>query len=114
MIRRDVKHPQPIGACAQHTTILYQEGCISRDHTSYVCGVAATVYWRERGPQHFSQKLDSGDNGELQGSLEVDNHLCMEKARGYLWSYLIRSLALAWATLAWGFKRGLVIILYAS
>jgi hypothetical protein len=26
--------------------------------------MAATVYWRERGPWRFSRKLDSGDGGE--------------------------------------------------
>jgi hypothetical protein len=29
-----------------------------------VCVTAATMYWMERGPQRFSWKLDSGDNGE--------------------------------------------------
>jgi hypothetical protein len=26
--------------------------------------MAATVYWRERGPRRFGRKLDSGDSGE--------------------------------------------------
>jgi hypothetical protein len=37
----------------------------------------------------------------IREMLEVDHHLHVEKARGYLWSYLTRILALTWASLAW-------------
>jgi hypothetical protein len=39
------------------------------DRINRVCGAAATVYWRERGPRRFDWKLDSGDGGEhLRGA----------------------------------------------
>ena len=48
--------------------LLYSAGLVVlRDHTNRVCGVATTVYWREQGPWHFSQKLDSEDDGERSG-----------------------------------------------
>jgi hypothetical protein len=34
------------------------------NHINCVYGVVIIVYWSERGPQCFSQKLDSGDSGE--------------------------------------------------
>jgi hypothetical protein len=37
---------------------------VLRDHTNCVCGVTATMYWRERGTQCFGQKLDSEYDGE--------------------------------------------------
>jgi hypothetical protein len=37
---------------------------VLRDHDNRVCVTAATMYRRERGPQYFGQKLDSGDDGE--------------------------------------------------
>ena len=40
---------------------------VLRDHTNRVCGVAATVYWREQGPRRFDRKLDSEDGGEHLG-----------------------------------------------
>ena len=40
---------------------------VLRDHTNRICGVAATVYRREQGPQRFGQKLDSEDGGEHLG-----------------------------------------------
>ena len=40
---------------------------VLRDHTNCVCGVAATVYQREQGPQRFGRKLDSEDGGEHLG-----------------------------------------------
>jgi hypothetical protein len=37
---------------------------VLRDRANRVCVTPATVYWRERGPWCFSQKLDSGDDAE--------------------------------------------------
>jgi hypothetical protein len=37
---------------------------VLRDRDNRVCVTAATVYRRERGPQCFGRKLDSGDGGE--------------------------------------------------
>jgi hypothetical protein len=56
-----------------------------RDNCVYV--MAATVYRRERGPQRFSQKLDSGDGGERPRGAEAEHHLRVEKARESLRSY---------------------------
>jgi hypothetical protein len=40
-----------------------------RDRDNRVFVTAATVYRRERGPQRFGRKLDSGDDGEhLRGA----------------------------------------------
>jgi hypothetical protein len=72
---------------------------VLRDHTNRVCGVAATMYRREQGLRHFGRKLDSEDGGECsrRGLSEgtPETHLHMGKARGYPWSYLTGSLALA-------------------
>ena len=38
-----------------------------RDHTSRICGVAATVYRRKQDPWRFGRKLDSEDGGERSG-----------------------------------------------
>ena len=74
----------PLGACAYYCCIL--EGLVVlRDHTNYVCGVAATVYRREQGPWRFGRKLDSEDSGERsrRGLLEgtPETHLHVGKAR---------------------------------
>ena len=54
------------GACAHHCCT--SEGLVVlRDHINCVCGVVATVYWREQGPWRFGQKLDSEDGGERSG-----------------------------------------------
>jgi hypothetical protein len=37
---------------------------VLRDRDNRVCVTVATVYQRERGPQRFGRKLDSGDDGE--------------------------------------------------
>ena len=91
----------PLGACVHHYCT--SEGLVVlRDHTNRVCGVAATVYRREQGPRRFGQKLDSEDGGEQsrRGLLEdtPETHLHVGKARGYPWSYLTWSLALARAS----------------
>ena len=81
-----------------HIIVILGGLLVLRDHTNCVCGVAATVYWREQGPWRFDQKLDSKDGGEQswrglpEGTLET--HLRMVKARGYPRSYPIESLAL--------------------
>ena len=87
-----------LGACADHYCT--SEGLVVlRDHTNRICGVAATMYRREQGLRRFGQKLDSEDDGERserglpEGTLET--HLRVGKARGYPWSYLTGSLALA-------------------
>jgi hypothetical protein len=58
-----------------------------RDHINCVCGVAATVYRKEQGPQRFGRKLDSEDGGERSGRSLPEGtpeiHLRMGKARGY-------------------------------
>ena len=79
---------------------LYSVGLVVlRDHTNRVCGVAATMYQREEGPQRFGRKFDSEDGGERssrglpEGTSET--HLHMGKARGYPRSYLTERLALA-------------------
>ena len=60
---------------------------VLRDHTNCVCGVAATVYWREQDPWRFGRKLDSEDGGERprRGLPEgtPKTHLRVGKARGY-------------------------------
>ena len=56
----------PLNVCAHHYCTL--EGfVVLRDHTNRVCGVIATMYRREQGPRHFSQKLDSEHGGEHPG-----------------------------------------------
>ena len=58
----------PPGACEHHCCT--SEGLeVLRDHTNRVCGVAATVYRREQGPQRFGQKLDSKDSGSIRERL---------------------------------------------
>jgi hypothetical protein len=52
--------------------------------------MAAIVYWRERGPQRFGRKLDSGDGGSVRDEPEAEHHLHVEKARGSLRSYLTK------------------------
>ena len=80
--------------------MLYIGGLVVlQDHTNHVCGVATTVYRRERGPRRFGRKLDSEDDGERSGrglpEGTPETHLRMEKAWGYPWSYPTKSLALA-------------------
>ena len=60
------RHLLALRACAHHCCT--SEGLVVlRDHTNRVCGVAAIVYQREQGPQHFGRKLDSKDGGEHLG-----------------------------------------------
>ena len=56
----------PLGACAHHCCTS-EDLVVLRDHTNYVCGVAATVFRREQGPRRFGRKLDSEDSGENLG-----------------------------------------------
>ena len=56
----------PLGACA-HYCYTSEGLVVLQDHTNQVCGVAATVYRREQGPQHFGRKLDTEDGGDHPG-----------------------------------------------
>jgi hypothetical protein len=59
-----------------------------QDRDNRVCVTAATVYQRERGPQCFDQKLDSGDGGERpRGAGSGAPLMHVEKAYGSLRSY---------------------------
>jgi hypothetical protein len=57
------------------------------DRDNCICVTTTTVYRRERGPQHFSRKLDSGDDGERPRGAGSGAPVRMEKARDSLWSY---------------------------
>jgi hypothetical protein len=65
------------------------------NHINCVYGVVIIVYWSERGPQCFSQKLDSGDSGEDLKKVKIEHYLHVEKVRDYSQSYLIKILVLA-------------------
>jgi hypothetical protein len=97
---------------------LYSAGLVVlRDHTNRVCGVAASAYRREQGPQRFGRKLDSKDGGEQSGrglsKGTPETHLHVGKAQGYPRSYPIGSLALARDSLR-GAQQGLGGSLSAS
>ena len=90
----------PLNPRCLHVPYLYSAGLVVlRDHTTRICGVAATVYQREQGPRWFGRKLDSEDGVERsgrdlpKGTPEI--HFHVGKAWGYLQSYPTRSLALA-------------------
>ena len=90
-------HQLSIGACAHHCYTL--EGLVVfRDHTNYICGVAATMYRREQDPRRFGRKLDSEDGGVRSGrgltEGTSETHLHVGKVRGYPRSYPTGSLAL--------------------
>jgi hypothetical protein len=75
----------PRKARCLHAPLLYTGGLVVlRDHTNHVCGVAATVYRRERCPQRFGQKLDSEDGRERSGRGILETHLCVGNARCYI------------------------------
>jgi hypothetical protein len=66
-----------------HSLSLYSEGLVVlRDHTNRVCGVATTVYRRERGLRWFGQKLDCEDGGEGFGEAISKTHLRIGNTRG--------------------------------
>jgi hypothetical protein len=65
---------------------------VLRYHNNQLCVTAATVYWRERGPQRFVWKLDSGNGGGVREEPEAEHHLRVGKARDSLWSYSIQVL----------------------
>jgi hypothetical protein len=58
----DKPHNPP--TIAQAVVIVPSGVRVLRDRDNRVCVTAATVYRRERGPQRFGWKLDSGDGGE--------------------------------------------------
>jgi hypothetical protein len=55
---------KPLGFCVSHCNIVPSGGKVLRDHDNLVYVTAATVYLRERSPQCFNRKLDSGDGRE--------------------------------------------------
>jgi hypothetical protein len=68
----------PLSACTHHCGT--SEGFVVLwDHTNCVCGVAATMYCKERGPQRFGRKLSSEDDEERS---ESDRYLHAGKAQG--------------------------------
>ena len=69
----------PLDACTHH--FCTPDGLVVlQDHTKCDCGVTATVYQREQGPQRFGRKLDSEDGGEHPG--EVGRHVGDPLTRG--------------------------------
>jgi hypothetical protein len=56
--------PHNPSALARAVVIVPSGASVLRDRDNRVCVMAATVYWRERGPRRFGWKLDSGDDGE--------------------------------------------------
>jgi hypothetical protein len=61
----EVRQPTNPSALARAIVIVPCGARILRDRINRVCGVATSVYKRERGQQRFDQNLDSGDSGEL-------------------------------------------------
>jgi hypothetical protein len=59
-----LEKPHNLSALMQAVVIVSSRVRVLRDHDNRVCVTAATVYRRERGPQRFGRKLDSGDDGE--------------------------------------------------
>jgi hypothetical protein len=56
--------PHNPSALAWAVVIVPSGARVLRDRDNRVCVTVAAVYQRERGPQRFSRKLDSGDGGE--------------------------------------------------
>jgi hypothetical protein len=59
-----LEKPHNPSALARAIVIVPSGVRVLRDRDNRVCVTAATVYRRERGPQRFDRKLDSGDGGE--------------------------------------------------
>jgi hypothetical protein len=57
-------------ALARVIVIVLSGARVLLDHTNRICGVAATVYQRERGPHRFSRKLDSEDCEDVREEAE--------------------------------------------
>jgi hypothetical protein len=64
-----LEKPHNPSALARAIVIVPSEARVLRDRDNRICVMAATVYQRERDPQRFGRKLDSGDGGErLRGA----------------------------------------------
>jgi hypothetical protein len=59
-----LEKPRNPSALARAVVIVPSGARVLQDGDNRVCVMAATMYQRERGPQRFGQKLDSGDGGE--------------------------------------------------
>jgi hypothetical protein len=68
-----LEKPHKPSALARAVVIVPSGARVLRDRDNRVCVTTATVYWRERGPQHFWP--------------EAEHHLRVEKARDSLRSY---------------------------
>jgi hypothetical protein len=75
---RLAKPTKPLGSYTSHCNIVPSGVGVLRDHINRVCGAAATIYRRERGPCHFGWKLDSEDGGERSRGLESGAPLAHE------------------------------------
>jgi hypothetical protein len=60
----EFRKPHNPSALARAVVIVRSGVRVLRDRDNRVCVTAATVYRRERGPQCFDWKLDTGDGGE--------------------------------------------------
>ena len=59
-----LEKPHNPSALARVVVIVPSGARVLRDRDNRFCATATTVYRRERGPQRFVQKLDSGDSEE--------------------------------------------------
>jgi hypothetical protein len=59
-----LEKPHNPSALGRSIVIVPSGARVLRDRDNRVCVTAVTVYQRERGPQRFGRKLDSGDGGE--------------------------------------------------
>jgi hypothetical protein len=48
------KNTKPLNSCVSGCNIVPSAARVLRDHINRVYVVATTMYWRERGPQHFA------------------------------------------------------------
>jgi len=66
-----------------HSPSLYSEGLVVlQNHTNRVCGVAATMYRRGRGPRWFGQKLDCEDSEKRSGRGHLRDPLACREGPG--------------------------------
>jgi hypothetical protein len=73
-----------------------------QDDTTYVCGVAPLCTIKNKAHKFLARILIVETIDSIQERPETYYHLHVEKACGYLWSYLSEGPALAWATFVWG------------
>ena len=70
----------PFGACAHHYCT--SKGLVVlRDHTNYVCGVAATVILKEQCPRRFGRRLILNIVESAQGEAIPEIHLRVGKVQ---------------------------------